>query len=185
GDVEALLAPLAPTFERTEHPALHPGRAARVLVDGKAIGVVGELHPRWRQQWEFAQAPVLFELDLDAVTARPVPLAQPVPRHQSVERDIAVVVAEAVSFAALSAAIDSASTGGLLRDAALFDIYRPQAGRDGTVPASPGLASGEKSMAVRLTFHDDSATLTDEQVDPAVRAIVDQLSAKLGARLRG
>ena len=185
GDVEALLAPLAPTFERTEHPALHPGRAARVLVDGKAIGVVGELHPRWRQQWEFAQAPVLFELDLDAVTARPVPLAQPVPRHQAVERDIAVVVAEAVSFAALSAAIDSASTGGLLRDAALFDIYRPQAGRDGTVPASPGLASGEKSMAVRLTFHDDSATLTDEQVDPAVRAIVDQLSAKLGARLRG
>ena len=185
GDVEALLAPLVPTFERIEHPALHPGRAARVLVDGKAIGVVGELHPRWRQQWEFAQAPVLFELDLDAVTARPVPLAQPVPRHQSVERDIAVVVAEAVSFAALSAAIDSASTGGLLRDAALFDIYRPQAGRDGTVPASPGLASGEKSMAVRLTFHDDSATLTDEQVDPAVRAIVDQLSAKLGARLRG
>ena len=185
GDVEALLAPLAPTFERTEHPALHPGRAARVLVDGKAIGVVGELHPRWRQQWEFAQAPVLFELDLDAVTARPVPLAQPVPRHQSVERDIAVVVAEAVSFAALSAAIESASTGGLLRDAALFDIYRSQAGRDGTVPASPGLASGEKSMAVRLTFHDDSATLTDEQVDPAVRSIVDQLSAKLGARLRG
>ena len=185
GDVEALLAPLAPTFERTEHPALHPGRAARVLVDGKPIGVVGELHPQWRQQWEFAQAPVLFELDLDAVTARPVPLARPVPKHQSVERDIAVVVAEAVSFAALSEAIDSASTSGLLRDAALFDIYRPQAARDGTMSASGGLAAGEKSMAVRLTFHDDSASLTDEQVDPAVRAIVDQLSTKLGARLRG
>jgi len=185
GDVEALLAPLAPTFERTEHPALHPGRAARVLVDGTPIGVVGELHPKWRQQWEFAQAPVLFELDLDAVTARPVPVAKPVPKHQAVERDIAVVVAEAVSFSALSEAIESASTGGLLRDAALFDIYRPQAGRDGASTASGGLAVGEKSMAVRLTFHDDSATLTDEQVDPAVRAIVDQLSAKLGARLRG
>ncbi len=185
GDVEALLAPLAPTFERTEHPALHPGRAARVLVDGTPIGVVGELHPKWRQQWEFAQAPVLFELDLDAVTARPVPVAKPVPKHQSVERDIAVVVAEAVSFSALSEAIESASTGGLLRDAALFDIYRPQAGRDGASTASGGLAVGEKSMAVRLTFHDDIATLTDEQVDPAVRAIVDQLSAKLGARLRG
>ncbi|CAN5919499.1 phenylalanine--tRNA ligase subunit beta [soil metagenome] len=185
GDVEALLAPLAPTFERTEHPALHPGRAARVLVDGKPIGVVGELHPKWRQTWEFAQAPVLFELDLDAVTARPVPVAKPVPKHQSVERDIAVVVAEAVSFAALSEAIESASSSGLLRDAALFDIYRPQAGRDGALPASGGLVAGEKSMAVRLTFHDDNATLTDEQVDPAVRAIVDQLSTRLGARLRG
>ena len=185
GDVEALLAPLSPTFERTEHPALHPGRAARVLVNGQPIGVVGELHPRWRQQWDFAQAPVLFELDLDALTARPVPVAQPVPKHQSVERDIAVVVAEAVSFAALLEAIESASTGGLLRDAVLFDIYRPQAGREGTLPAAAGLAAGEKSMAVRLTFHDQSATLTDEQVDPAVSVVVDQLSAKLGARLRG
>ncbi|RZI96772.1 MAG: phenylalanine--tRNA ligase subunit beta, partial [Variovorax sp.] len=179
GDVEALLAPLSPTFERTEHPALHPGRAARVLVAGHAIGVIGELHPRWRQQWDFAHAPVLFELDLDAVTARNLPVAQPVPKHQPVERDIAVVVAESVGLAALLDAIRSAHTNGLLRDAALFDIYRPQAGSTG------GLAAGEKSMAVRLSFHSDSATLTDEQVDPAVRAIVDQLASTLGARLRG
>ena len=179
GDVEALLAPLVPTFEATEHPALHPGRAARVLIDGKAIGVVGELHPRWRQKWDFAHAPIVFELDLDAVTARPVPLAQPVPKHQAVERDIAVVVAESVTHDALLQAIDGAPTGGLLRDAALFDIYRPQPGRDG------GLAAGEKSMAVRLSFHSDSATLTDEQVDPAVRAILDRLAERLGARLRG
>jgi len=179
GDVEALLAPLVPTFEATEHPALHPGRAARVLVDGKAIGVVGELHPRWRQKWDFAHAPIVFELELDAVTARPVPLAQPVPKHQAVERDIAVVVTESVTHDALLQAIDGAPTGGLLRDAALFDIYRPQPGRDG------GLAAGEKSMAVRLSFHSDSATLTDEQVDPAVRAILDRLAERLGARLRG
>jgi phenylalanyl-tRNA synthetase beta chain len=178
GDVEALLAPSGATFERTEHPALHPGRAARVLVGGNSIGIVGELHPRWRQQWDFAQAPILFELDLDAVTARPVPVAKPVPRHQAVERDIAVVVAESVGFAALCQAIHAAPTGGLLRDASLFDIYRPQTN-------SGGLTEGEKSMAVRLSFHSDTATLTDEQVDPAVRAIVDQLTVKLGARLRG
>ncbi|MBB1602796.1 phenylalanine--tRNA ligase subunit beta [Variovorax sp. UMC13] len=179
GDVEALLAPLVPTFEATEHPALHPGRAARVLIDGKAIGVVGELHPRWRQKWDFAHAPIVFELALDAVTARPVPLAQPVPKHQAVERDIAVVVTESVTHDALLQAINGAPTDGLLRDAALFDIYRPQPGRDG------GLAAGEKSMAVRLSFHSDSATLTDEQVDPAVRAILDRLAERLGARLRG
>ena len=179
GDVEALLAPLSASFERCEHPALHPGRAARVLVDGQAVGVVGELHPRWRQQWELGQAPVLFELDLEAVSARAVPVAQPVPKHQAVERDIAVVVAEAVAHDELLGAIHGTPTNGLLRHAGLFDIYRPQPGRDG------GLAAGEKSMAVRLSFHSDEAMLTDEQVEAAVRAIVDQLAASVGARLRG
>jgi phenylalanyl-tRNA synthetase beta chain len=179
GDVEALLAPAVARFEPSAHPALHPGRAARVLVDGRAIGFVGELHPRWRQQWELGHAPVLFELDLEAVTSRTVPVARPVPKHQAVERDIAVVVAEAVSHDSLMGAIHAAPTNGLLRHATLFDIYRPQLGRDG------GLTAGEKSMAVRLSFNSDEATLTDEQVEPAVRAIVDQLATTLGARLRG
>jgi phenylalanyl-tRNA synthetase beta chain len=183
GDVESLLAPLVPSFEATEHPALHPGRAARVLLDGRPIGVVGELHPRWRQQWEFAQAPVLFELELDAVTARPLPVAKPVPKHQAVERDIAVVVAEAVTHDALMRTIRQASDPSLLRDVALFDIYRPAASRDGT-GVSGGLAQGEKSMAVRLSFNSDSATLTDEQVEAAVAVILEQLSARLGAHLR-
>lgn len=183
GDVEALLAPLVPSFEPTEHPALHPGRAARVLLDGRAIGVVGELHPRWRQKWDFAQAPVLFELELDAVTARPVPLAEPVPRHQAVERDIAVVVAESVTHDALMNAIRAASDTSLLRELALFDIYRPPV-TSGAAAAPGGLAPGEKSMAVRLSFNSETATLTDEQVEAAVRTIIDQLGAKLGARLR-
>ncbi|MDM0048197.1 phenylalanine--tRNA ligase subunit beta [Variovorax sp. J22R115] len=183
GDVEALLAPRVASFEPVQHPALHPGRAARLLLDGRAIGVVGELHPRWRQKWDFAHAPVLFELELDAVTARPVPVAQPVPKHQAVERDIAVVVAEAVTHDALMQAIRAASDARLLREISLFDIYRPTVGRDGAV-ASGGLAQGEKSMAVRLSFNSDAATLTDEQVEAAVRAIIEQLGARLGARMR-
>ncbi len=74
---------------------------------------------------------------------------------------------------------------GLLRDATLFDIYRPQPLQGGAVAAPGALAQGEKSMAVRLSFQSDSATLTDEQVEPAVRAIVEQLGAKVGGRLRG
>jgi len=179
GDVEALLAPRVASFEPVNHPALHPGRAARVLLDGCEIGVVGELHPRWRQSWELPSAPVLFELDLDAVEERVVPQAQPVPKHQAVERDIAVVVAESVTHAALMKAIRSADTQGLLQQASLFDIYRPQPGA-----AGGALAQGEKSMAVRLAFQGASATLTDEQVEPAVRAIIDALSQQLGARLR-
>ncbi|MBB3178828.1 phenylalanine--tRNA ligase subunit beta [Variovorax sp. Sphag1AA] len=184
GDLEALLAPCVATFAPVEHPALHPGRAARVLVDGHEIGVVGELHPRWRQKWDFAHAPVLFELDLDAVVARPVPVAQPVAKHQAVERDIAVVVAESVTHDALMSAIREVADGSLLRELSLFDIYRPVVARDGSVAAAGGLAPGEKSMAVRLSFNSDAATLTDEQVEAAVHAIVAQLGARLGARLR-
>lgn len=183
GDVEALLAPRAASFEATEHPALHPGRAARVLLDGRPVGVIGELHPRWRQQWEFPQAPVLFEIELDAVTARPVPAARPVPKHQAVERDIAVVVGEAITHDAMMRTIRAAADPALLRDAVLFDIYRPPVERD--APVGPGgLARGEKSMAVRLRFNSDAATLTDEQVEAAVAAILEQLSARLGAHLR-
>ena len=193
GDVEALLAPLEATFTPTLHPALHPGRAAEVRISGRAIGVVGELHPRWRQGWELPQPTVLFELDLDAVLQRPLPVAQPVPRHQAVERDIAVVVAESVTHEQLIGVIREAPTQGLLRDAVLFDIFRPLAAARGAAPAAAagagagasGLDAGEKSMAVRLAFNSAAATLTDEQVEAAVRAIVARLAERLGARLRG
>jgi phenylalanyl-tRNA synthetase beta chain len=154
-----------------------------VLLEDREIGVVGELHPRWRQAWDFAHAPVLFELELDAVMARPVPVAEPVPRHQPVERDIALVVAETVSHDALMKAIRAAADPALLREASLFDIYRPQPAQGGS-PAGGGLAEGQKSMAVRLSFNSDGATLTDEQVEAALRLIIDQLGACLGARLR-
>ncbi len=178
GDVEALLAPRVPTFEAAEHPALHPGRCARVLLDGVAIGFVGELHPRWRQAEGWQQAPVLFELDLPAVLARDVARAQPVPRHQPVERDLAVVVKEAVTHAALMAAIRGSDAQGLLKSAVLFDVYRPKKGVE-----APGLAADEKSLAVRLTLEGSDATLTDEQIDAVVQAALSALQ-QLGARLR-
>ncbi len=183
GDVEALLAPVKPAFEPAQHPAMHPGRCARVLVDGAPIGYVGELHPKWRQAYELASAPVMFELELDAVLRRPVPIFRQVPKHQPVQRDIAVMVAEQVTHADLMAAIWSAPTAGRLRDATLFDVYRPRAVADSggaVVSAHPG----EKSLAVRLTLHSDDATLTEQQIEHSVQAVVEQLSAAIGARQR-
>ncbi len=181
GDVEALLGQRQATFVRAEHPALHPGRCARIELDGQAIGFVGELHPRWRQQWELPQAPVMFELDLDAVLATPLPQAQAVPRRQSVERDIAVVVKEAVTHGQLMASVHAAPTGGLLRQASLFDIYRPRPGSE----AAAGMVPGDKSLAVRLVLGSDGEALTDERIDAAVQAVVARLGSELGARLRG
>jgi len=79
-------------------------------VDGAAVGFVGELHPRWRQAYELPTAPVVFELDLAALLARDVPEFKPLPRHQSVWRDLSLVAKEAVSHEALVAAIRATPT---------------------------------------------------------------------------
>ena len=180
GDVEALLAPRKPVFAPAAHPAMHPGRCASVLLDGVSIGFVGELHPKWRQAYDLAQAPVMFELELDAVLQRDVPAFKSVSKFHAVERDIAVLVPESASHDALLGAVWAAPTAGLLRDAALFDIYRPKASQDAAVAA--GIA--EKSMAVRLTLNSDDSTLTDEQIEGAVQAVLTTLRDRLGARQR-
>jgi phenylalanyl-tRNA synthetase beta chain len=180
GDIESLLAPLAIEFQPSTHPAMHPGRCASVWLNGKCIGHVGELHPKWRQSYELPTAPVLFELDLDAVLARRVTVFKPVAKMQAVQRDVAVVVTDAVTHKALMAAIWEAPTSGLLRDAQLFDVYRPKLAKDAVVVEG----AGDRSLAVRLTLNSDEATLTEEQIETAVKAVVDQLSSVLGARQR-
>jgi phenylalanyl-tRNA synthetase beta chain len=180
GDVESLLAPLLPVFQPDTHPAMHPGRCASVWLDGKCIGHVGELHPKWRQSYELPSAPVLFELDLESVLARRVPVFKPVAKIQAVQRDVAVVVADAVTHAALMAAIWAAPTAGLLRDAQLFDVYRPKFAKDAVVVDG----AADRSLAVRLTLNSEESSLTEDQIESAVKAVVDQLSQTLGARQR-
>ena len=177
GDVEALLAPFQAVCTPAEHPAMHPGRCANVSVNGKVIGFVGELHPRWRQSYELAQAPMLFELELDAVLDRMVPVFMPVSKLQPVERDIAVIVPESVTHAALMDAVYSAATQGLLKTAVLFDVYRPQ-------PGNTTMQSGEKSLAVRLVLSSETATLTEETIEAVVQAVLAALQQRLQARQR-
>jgi phenylalanyl-tRNA synthetase beta chain len=178
GDVEALLAPLAPRFEAVEHPALHPGRSARVVLDGQVIGVVGELHPKWRQAYELPQAPMLFELELSALLARQVPSFVSLPKQQSVTRDLALIVGEQVTHDMLLDCILTTPTDGLLRQARLFDVYRP-------AQAQPGFQAGERSVAVRLELLDDAAPLTDARSEEIVQMLLTRVQQELSARLRG
>ncbi len=170
GDVESLLVPRTAVFQAAAHPAMHPGRCAQVVVDGQVIGHVGELHPRWRQTYELPRAPLMFELSLDALLHRPLPKAQALDRFQAVERDLALIVADAVTHDQLLSAIHAAPTQGLLRCAVLFDVYR--------------LESGEKSLAVRLTLNSGQATLTEREIEEAVSAVVGQVASAIGGRLR-
>ncbi len=176
GDLETLLAPLSARFVPSTHPALHPGRNASIEIDGAQVGVLGELHPRWRQTYELPATAIVFEIDAQALMRRRLPVFAPLAKQQSAWRDIAVVARRDVSYAALMEAIEGGAEG-LVRSATLFDIYEPKA------PVT-GMAEGERSLAVRLELRDDSRTLTDEHIERAVASVLAQLDARLGVHLR-
>jgi phenylalanyl-tRNA synthetase beta chain len=178
-DVEALFAPVRLEFKvAKDHPALHPGRSAVVLKGGQEVGFVGELHPKHRQSWGFTQAPILFEFDWESLQEGQVARSYSVPRFQTVERDIAVVVKDSVTHEQLMQAIMGAPTAGLVKSACLFDIYRPK----GQVNSS--MAEGEQSLAIRLSLLSEDATLTDAQIESTMAQVLKELDLKTGARLR-
>ena len=172
GDLERLLLPLDATFEKAVHPALHPGRSARVLVAGKVIGFVGELHPRWQQKYELPLAPVLFELDLDALTMANLPHYTEVSRQPTVVRDIAIVVDHALELKPLVDAL-AAHCPAIVRDIRLFDVY-----------AGQGVGVGKKSLAFRIVMQDTQKTLLEAEVDAAMQQLVAYLQQEFTATLR-
>jgi phenylalanyl-tRNA synthetase beta chain len=172
GDLERLLLPLAATFEKAVHPALHPGRSARVLAAGNVIGFVGELHPQWQQKYELPLAPVLFELDLDALTVANLPHYTEVSRQPTVVRDMAIVVDHALELKPLVDAL-AAHCPAIIRDIRLFDVY---AGR--------GVGVGKKSLAFRIVMQDTQKTLLEAEVDAAMQQLLTYLQQEFAATLR-
>ncbi len=172
GDVEALLAGLDARFQPLRHPALHPGRAAAILIGDMEVGFIGELHPMWQQNNELPLAPVVWELSVEVVRVTQVPHYKPISRMQAVRRDIAILVAESVSVQAIIDTVKFLKVPGLM-DFSLFDLYR------GT-----SLAIGEKSLAFRIVMQDTARTLTDSECDKIVSDIVEVLSQKHGATIR-
>ena len=172
GDLEALFAPRGLRFDRMTHPALHPGRCARVLLDGEPIGVIGELHPRWRQKAELAQPAVVFDIDLAALLATPLPAYDEVSRFPAVVRDIALVVPQHCEAAALQAALRAAAPD-IVREIRLFDVYQGK-----------GVAPESKSLAFRVAMQDTRKTLADSDADAAIAALLEAAATRFGATLR-
>ncbi|MCP1659489.1 phenylalanine--tRNA ligase subunit beta [Neisseria perflava] len=171
-DVENLLRGKAVSFVKAEHPALHPGRTAQVVLDGQVVGFVGELHPKWLQKYDLPQAPLLFELDMGAVLGREKTVYRPVSKFQAARRDLAFIVPEAMTHDTLLAALNGAANK-LVQEVSVFDVYR-----------GAGLPEGTKSLAVKVILQDMQATLTDEAVEPLMAKLVDTAAA-IGAQLRG
>ena len=172
-DLEALFAPAVLAFEVLPHPALHPGRAATVKLDGRRIGMIGELHPVWVEPYELGSAPVVFEVELDAVLARKLPAYQEVSRLPIVARDLALIVDVQVAAERVREVMWSAAAP-IVRSIELFDVYHGK-----------GIEEEKRSLAFRILMQDTQRTLEDAEVDSAVAAIVDSATSTLGARLRG
>ena len=172
GDVEALLAPAQLRFDKLVHPALHPGRSARVLLDGQDIGCIGELHPEWVQKYDLPNAPVLFELDFAAVKLAKVPAYAEVSKFPPVIRDLAIVVDQSVALQTLLDGLKG-QISGLIQDIQLFDVY-----------VGKGVPENKKSLAFRIVMQDTQRTLQDSEVDAAMQQLVSCFEQAFGAQLR-
>ena len=173
GDLEALFAPRALKFEPVSDPALHPGRAAAVLLDGRRIGVVGELHPVWVQRYELGAPAIVFEVEMDAALLACLPTYQEISRQPGVTRDLALVVEQGLAVGRVISVLSEVAPA-IVKDIELFDVYHGK-----------GIDPGKKSLAFRVLMQDTQRTLEDAEVDAAVAAIVCHAETSLGARLRG
>ncbi len=175
-DLEALLQLSNSTadvrFEPAEHPALHPGRTARVIIRENSAGWIGELHPALLVAYGLRSAPLLFELDVDLSFMSEPPVYKAISRYPSVRRDLALVVAESILLDQILESV-SVSSGSALKEVRVFDVYR------GT-----GLEPGFKSVAMGLILQKIEGTLTDQDADALVAAVVSRLSTDCGARIR-
>ncbi len=172
GDLEALLAPAVLRFEKLNHPALHPGRAAKIILGDQEIGCVGELHPEWVQKSDLPGAPVLFELEMSALKAVRVPAFVEVSKFQPVIRDLAIVVDQNLALQTLLDGLQG-QLPVLVQDVQLFDIY-----------VGKGVPENKKSLAFRIVMQDTQRTLQDSEVDAAVQQLITCLEQAFGAQLR-
>jgi phenylalanyl-tRNA synthetase beta chain len=153
-------------------PCLHPGRSAQIVRDGSTIGQLGELHPALVQELDFTYAPLLFELDYQAVTSNVAVRFAPVSSFPQIRRDISFTVAADETFGRIADRVSVAASTRLL-ELRIFDVYQGK-----------GVEIGRKSVALGLILQDLSRTLTDADADGVVAAVCAELRSSLDARIR-
>lgn len=178
GEVDALLEQLnvhpATYVADTKNPSYHPGRCADIMIDGKKLGVIGQIHPLVAEGYGISGEVYVAELDFTGLQSALAPerIFHSLPKFPTVSRDLALVCDEAMTVGMLEACIKKAG-GKLLRSIQLFDIYR-----------GPGIAPGKKSVAFSLELRADDRTLTDEDTTGVTNAVLEKLKNDLGVTLR-
>ena len=175
-DAEAVLAACcglnSAEFRPVSCAALHHGKAAEIIYDGRRIGLVGTLHPRIQSNLEIAEEVCLFEICLESVPEEIQTKFRIISKFPTVRRDLSILVDNEVPASDLLKNVATAASD-LLSNLELIDVYQGQP-----------VAEGKKSITFGLTFQQTSDTLTDLEVDSAVAHILDSLSSVFGAQLR-
>lgn len=180
-DVEALLGKQTVTLEcrPVQHPALHPGRSAELVLDGRSIGWLGELHPQWVQQLELNHPPVVFEVDVSAIEQTGLPTPAELSRQPIVIRDLAVWIEAGVSYQSLIDALRRAVADNdklqVVRDIGLFDVWREKSAQG---------EAGRTSLALRFWLQHPKETLDDAQVEHCMGLLLDTLVGMPGVKQR-
>ena len=178
GQLEAIFAGLrtkkASYTAVSDNPTYHPGRCAKVSIDGVELGYIGQIHPLVAQNYGIDVDVYCAEISFTKLFGLRLPdvTYTPLPKYQGVNRDLSLICDEAVTVAQVEDVITAAG-GKLLRSVKLFDIYRGK-----------GVAEGKKSMAFSLELRADDRTLTDADSEGVTSKVLAALSEKLGATLR-
>lgn len=178
GEIEAILGEMNADKAEYEavrdNPSYHPGRCARIVIDGKDVGVFGQIHPLVAKNYGIDGEIYCAELNFTELLSvlAPEKTYHPLPKFPAVSRDLAIVCDEALTVRQVEQVISNAA-GKLLRNIELFDIYR-----------GVGVPQGKKSMAFSLELRAEGRTLTDQDSEAAVARILDALKKELGAVLR-
>ena len=155
-------------------PSYHPGRCAKVYVNGQEVGTLGQIHPLVAANYGVDAELYYADLKFDALFASrgADPEYKPLPKFPAVTRDIAVLVDKAVTVGAMESSIQAAAKG-LLKDVTLFDIYE-----------GAKLPTGKKSVAFNLVLRADDRSLTAQEADDEVNLVLERLKKDFGAMLR-
>ena len=176
GDVEALLSMTGDlsqfTFVAQSHSALHPGQSAAIYRQEQLVGWLGAVHPKFSKTLGLNAKAFVFELKLDAIGLKNLPLAQEISKFPANRRDIAIVVEEDKAVGEILSYIEKFGANQLV-GLNLFDVYRGQ-----------GIEAGYKSLAISLTLQDTTRTLEEHEIQAVVDGILSQLSENFGATLR-
>ena len=160
--------------KETENEMYHPGRCANLKVGRDIIGTIGEVNPLLATNYDISQRILFAEINIDKIIkySRNVKKYIPIPKYPAVERDIAMVVDEDIEVGQIEKIIEKKAKK-LLEEAKLFDVYR-----------SEKIGESKKSVAYALKFRVPDRTLTDEEVNVAMKEILDSLEKEVHAELR-
>ncbi len=158
----------------SNHDSLHPGRTAELIVNNKRIGWLGEVHPDVLDNYDIPVRAYVAELNFDELVAQSSPIVKykQLPKYPSVERDIAVVVAEEITAGQIEEIIRNKG-GKIVEDVRFFDVYR-----------GSQVQEGYKSMAYKITYRSDEKTLAEEDISKVHTKILNSLASQVGGYLR-